>query len=85
MGGDSETGELEDEVSVEEYSAETDRWRVVAKLPAGSRAQHAAAKLGDAVLVSGGLDGETVLDSLLEYRPARVCNALHCTILHCPG
>ena len=37
--------------------------------PGGSRSQHAAVKRRECVLVSGGLDHDLVLDTLLEFGP----------------
>ena len=52
------------------YSTETDRWSVGARLPGGSRSQHAAVKRRERILVSGGLDHDhQVLDTLLEFCP----------------
>ena len=57
------------------YSTETDRWSVSARLPGGSRSQHAAVKRRERILVSGGLDHgqgldqHQVLDTLLEFCP----------------
>jgi hypothetical protein len=70
IGGCSETVEMEDDVSVEWYSTESDSWCVGPRLPGGSRSQHAAVKRRDRVVVSGGLrDHDTVLDSVLELCP----------------
>lgn len=73
VGGCSETGEMEDDVSVEVYSTETDSWRVTARLPDGSRSQHGAVKRRERVLISGGLDQDIVLDTMVEYRPEEDC------------
>ena len=70
VGGSSETPELEDEVSCEVFSPDTDSWAVCKRLPGGNRTCHAAVKVRDKVVVCGGLDQDTVLDSLLEYDPA---------------
>jgi len=69
VGGCSETIEMEDDVSVEVYCPDTDNWRVSARLPGGNRSQHASVKRRERILVSGGLDHDTVLDTILEYRP----------------
>jgi len=69
IGGCSETIELEDEVSVEVYCPDVDNWQVSARLPGGNRSQHAAVKRRERILVSGGLDHDTMLDSVMEYRP----------------
>ena len=69
IGGSSETIEMEDEVSVEMFCPETDTWRVCNRLPEGNRSQHAAVKIRNKILVSGGLDQDTVLDTLLEFSP----------------
>jgi len=67
VGGSSETGELEDEVSVEVFSPDSDSWTVCRRMPGGNRTCHAAVKLREKILVAGGLDQDTVLDTLLEY------------------
>ena len=69
VGGSSETPELEDEVSCEVFSPDTDSWTVCRRLPGGNRTCHAAVKMRDKILVCGGLDQDTVLDTLLEYDP----------------
>ena len=69
VGGSSETPELEDEVSCEVFSPDTDSWTVCRRLPGGNRTCHAAVKVRDKILVCGGLDQDTVLDTLLEYDP----------------
>ena len=69
IGGSSETIEMEDEVSVEKFCPDTDSWRVCSRLPPGNRSQHAAVKIDNKILVSGGLDHDTLLDDLLEYSP----------------
>ena len=70
IGGSSETLEMEDEVSVEKFCPDTDTWRVCSSLPAGNRSQHAAVKMDQKILVSGGLDHDTLLDDLLEFSAA---------------
>ena len=68
IGGASETGDDdEDGMSVEMFDPESDRWRTCSPLPTGNRSQHAAVKMNKRILVSGGLDHDTGLDSLLEY------------------
>jgi len=69
IGGSSETIEMEDEVSVEVFCPDNDTWRVCSRLPGGNRSQHAAVKLNNKILVSGGLDHDDVLDTCLEYCP----------------
>eukprot|EP00092_Neocalanus_flemingeri_P004041 GFUD01004350.1.p1 GENE.GFUD01004350.1~~GFUD01004350.1.p1 ORF type:complete len:633 (+),score=147.40 GFUD01004350.1:208-2106(+) len=69
VGGCSESIEMEDDVSMEVYCTDTDTWRVLARLPGGNRSQHASVKRRERILVSGGLDHDTVLDTMLEYRP----------------
>ncbi len=41
----------------------------MASLPDGSRSQHAAVRWRETVLVSGGLDQDTVLSSVVRYSP----------------
>jgi len=69
IGGCSESIEMEDDVSVEVYCPDIDSWQVTARLPGGNRSQHASAKRRERIVVSGGLDHDTVLDTVLEYRP----------------
>jgi len=69
IGGCSESIEMEDDVSVEVYCPDIDSWQVTARLPGGNRSQHASVKRRERILVSGGLDHDTVLDTILEYRP----------------
>ena len=71
VGGSSESGELEDEVSVEVFSPDSDSWKVCRGIPGGNRTCHAAVKLREKILVAGGLDQDTVLDTLLEYDTLR--------------
>jgi len=92
VGGCSETGEMDDDVSVEVYCTETDRWQVSARLPGGSRSQHAAVKRRERILISGGLDQDNILDTLMEYRPEedswRLVSKMpqpradHCMVVH---
>jgi hypothetical protein len=58
-------GGLEDELTVECYEADLDRWTPGPGLPGGNRSQHAAVRVQDRLYVSGGLDHDTVLSSLL--------------------
>ncbi len=58
-------GGLEDELTVESYEADLDRWTPGPGLPGGNRSQHAAVRVQDRLYVSGGLDHDTVLSSLL--------------------
>ena len=67
VGGSTETGELEDEVSVEVFNPDSDTWTACRRIPGGNRTCHAAVKLREKILVAGGLDQDTVLDTLLEY------------------
>jgi hypothetical protein len=58
-------GGLEDELTVECYEADLDRWTPGPGLPGGNRSQHAAVRVQDRLYVSGGLDHDTVLSTLL--------------------
>jgi hypothetical protein len=61
----AQKGGLEDELTVECYEADLDRWTPGPGLPGGNRSQHAAVRVQDRLYVSGGLDHDTVLSSLL--------------------
>ncbi|XP_070001446.1 kelch-like protein 26 [Penaeus vannamei] len=72
VGGASEAsdeGAAEDESPCEAYDPATDIWHPIAALP-GARAQHAAAALNGLLYVSGGLEGDHVLDSCQVYDPS---------------
>jgi len=58
-------GGLEDELTVESYDAELDRWTPCPGLPGGNRSQHAAVRVQERLYVSGGLDHDMVFSSLL--------------------
>ena len=58
-------GGLDDELSVECYEPGLDRWLACPGLPGGNRSQHAAVRVQERLYVSGGLDQDTVLSSLL--------------------
>lgn len=59
----------EDDITVESFDPNTDTWTPCTGLPGGSRSQHAAARVQERLYISGGLDQDTVLNCLLEYRP----------------
>jgi len=67
VGGCAEAGE--DDITVESYDPNTDVWVPCPGLPGGSRSQHAAVRVQERIYISGGLDQDTVLSCLLEYRP----------------
>ncbi|KAK8737119.1 hypothetical protein OTU49_004805 [Cherax quadricarinatus] len=72
VGGASEAsddGIGEDESLCEAYNPTSDTWTPIAGLP-GARAQHAAAALNCLLYVSGGLEGDQVLDSCHAYNPS---------------
>ncbi|RWS04368.1 kelch-like protein 26 [Dinothrombium tinctorium] len=61
---DTENGES---ALCEMYDPVTDTWTPTAPVPGGYRTQHAAATWRNYIFVSGGLDQDLVLDSLLRY------------------
>lgn len=63
--GDVDTAE-DGEARCERYDPHTDVWMPVAPLP-GARTQHAGAAWGPYLFVSGGLNADSVLNSLLRY------------------
>lgn len=63
--GDVDTAE-DGEAHCERYDPHTDVWMPVAPLP-GARTQHAGAAWGPYLFVSGGLNADSVLNSLLRY------------------
>jgi len=69
VGGAGDVQSSQDDPSVEVYDPSTDRWKPTASLPGGNRSQHAAVRWMDTVVVSGGLDQDTVLDTVLQYTP----------------
>ncbi|XP_064467477.1 kelch-like protein 26 [Ornithodoros turicata] len=70
IGGVGEIGnDVEDEDSglcCELYDPRTDAWLPIVSLP-GPRTQHAGVSWGPYIFVSGGLDGDSVLHTLLRY------------------
>ena len=55
--------------SVEEFNTVTGRWRSLADMPGGGRWDHSCVSIGGGqVLVAGGGDGDSYLDSALLYR-----------------
>ena len=74
VGGSAEDtagggGTQEDECTVEMYDPNSDLWTRMPGLPGGNRSQHAATRVQDRLYISGGLDHDTVLSCVLEYRP----------------
>ncbi|KAL7633189.1 UNVERIFIED_CONTAM: hypothetical protein RMT77_016559 [Armadillidium vulgare] len=67
VGGSSESPyDHGDESPCEAYDPASDSWSPIPSLP-GFRAQHSAATLGHRLLITGGLEGERVLDSCYVY------------------
>ena len=55
---------------ISRYDVDQDRWTPIAGLPnQRARSQHASVRHGNTIIVSGGLDADLALDSILVYHP----------------
>ena len=66
IGGVGDMIDPDDNMPCESYNPETDRWSAIAAMP-GCREQQAGASYGNEVFISGGLEWDEVIDSLISY------------------